>query len=177
MKLKTTIMMQCFLIILVFRASGQQMPKDNIPNALNAAGGYRELNNELYDFNIGEMVLVETFSVQQYLLSQGFLQPYFTLTSVVPTTPTPVDNNVITPNGDGKNDVLYISGLEKFPENRLRIFDRAGRLLYSVYSYKNDWNGIYQGTQLNEDTYYYVLDLGPGYASFKGFVSVIHDKF
>lgn len=62
--------------------------------------------------------------------------------------------NVITPNGDGKNDVFRINGLELHPNNTLSIFNRWGNEVYrSNGSYKNDWNG----NGLNEGTYYYVL--------------------
>ena len=62
--------------------------------------------------------------------------------------------NVITPNGDGKNDVLYIDGLELYPEHSLSIFNRWGSEVYrSKGPYKNDWNG----NGLNEGTYYYLL--------------------
>ncbi|MBB2144863.1 T9SS type B sorting domain-containing protein [Pedobacter sp. LMG 31464] len=64
--------------------------------------------------------------------------------------------NVITPNGDGKNDVFRIDGLELHPNNILYIFNRWGNEVYrSNGSYKNDWNG----NGLNEGTYYYVLKI------------------
>ncbi|MEE1943744.1 gliding motility-associated C-terminal domain-containing protein [Pedobacter sp. KR3-3] len=64
--------------------------------------------------------------------------------------------NVITPNGDGKNDVFKIVGLELHPENTLSIFNRWGNEVYrSNGPYKNDWNG----NGLNEGTYYYLLKI------------------
>jgi len=64
--------------------------------------------------------------------------------------------NVITPNGDGKNDVFRIDGLELHPNNTLSIFNRWGNEVYrSNGPYKNDWNG----NGLNEGTYYYLLKI------------------
>ena len=64
--------------------------------------------------------------------------------------------NVITPNGDGKNDFFVIDGLELNPVNTLSIFNRWGNEVYrSNGSYKNDWNG----NGLNEGTYYYLLKI------------------
>jgi gliding motility-associated-like protein/uncharacterized repeat protein (TIGR01451 family) len=64
--------------------------------------------------------------------------------------------NVITPNGDGKNDVFHIDGLELNPVNTLSIFNRWGNEVYrSNGPYKNDWNG----NGLNEGTYYYLLKI------------------
>lgn len=61
--------------------------------------------------------------------------------------------NVITPNGDGKNDVLKIEGIELHPENNLSIFNRWGNEVYRSKGYKNDWDG----RGLSEGTYYYVF--------------------
>ncbi len=68
--------------------------------------------------------------------------------------------NAITPNEDGKNDVLMIDNLDKYPENELIIFNRWGDILYKSKPYINDWNGSNQtGNPLPEGTYYYVLRL------------------
>lgn len=64
--------------------------------------------------------------------------------------------NVITPNGDGKNDVFRIDGLELQPDHTLSIFNRWGSEVYrSNGPYKNDWNG----NGFNEGTYYYLLKI------------------
>ncbi|MFD0941344.1 T9SS type B sorting domain-containing protein [Pedobacter boryungensis] len=64
--------------------------------------------------------------------------------------------NVITPNGDGRNDVFKIDGLELHPNHTLFIFNRWGNEVYrSNGPYKNDWNG----NGLNEGTYYYLLKI------------------
>ncbi|RYF24934.1 MAG: DUF11 domain-containing protein [Flavobacteriales bacterium] len=64
--------------------------------------------------------------------------------------------NVITPDGDGKNDVLKIPGIKAYPENTLSVFNRWGNEVWHS-------NGVYQenwsGEGLNEGTYYYKLSL------------------
>ncbi len=68
--------------------------------------------------------------------------------------------NAITPNDDGKNDVLVIDNIEKFPEAELTIFNRWGDILYIAKNYNNTWNGTNQnGNPLPEGTYYYILRL------------------
>jgi gliding motility-associated-like protein len=68
--------------------------------------------------------------------------------------------NAITPNDDGKNDVLIIDGLDQVGENELVIFNRWGDVLYKSKPYKNEWRGTNQsGAALPEGTYYYVLRL------------------
>lgn len=65
--------------------------------------------------------------------------------------------NIVTPNGDGINDHFVIENIELYPNNTLVIFDKAGRVLYSVRGYKNEWDGKLNGVPLHEGTYYYVL--------------------
>lgn len=73
--------------------------------------------------------------------------------------------NLITPNGDGKNDVLEFQGLGKFRENTLKVFNRWGDQVYSKVNYQNDgerFDGTYKGSPLPAGTYFYVLSLRSG---------------
>ncbi|WP_421938727.1 gliding motility-associated C-terminal domain-containing protein [Pedobacter sp.] len=155
-------------------AKGQVTP--GLPFTFNSAGGYGTVNGFLIDFNLGELVLVETFDQSPGLLfSQGFLQPY--LLAPAPVNDVFVTNNILTPNNDGKNDLLEIKGLENYPNNTLSIYDRAGRKVFSTTDYKSNWNGMVDGKALHEDTYYYILDLGKSRAKITGFVSIVRDGY
>ncbi|WP_346319720.1 gliding motility-associated C-terminal domain-containing protein, partial [Chitinophaga sp. YIM B06452] len=61
--------------------------------------------------------------------------------------------NVITPNGDGVNDVLRIKGLGKYKNPELIVINRWNNLVYRNNNYDNTWNG----SGLQEGTYFYVL--------------------
>jgi len=83
--------------------------------------------------------------------------------------------NVITPNGDGKNDMFIINGLNKFERNKMVIFNRWGDHVYEADNYQNNW--LAEG--LNPGTYYYVLvstDAGGQETTFKGWVQVIKNS-
>ncbi|WP_113661430.1 T9SS type B sorting domain-containing protein [Pedobacter nanyangensis] len=84
--------------------------------------------------------------------------------------------NVITPNGDGKNDVLKIDGIELYKENSLAIFNRWGNEVYrSPGNYINNWSG--EG--LSEGTYYYVLKLVSkegAQSAVTGYITLLRDK-
>ncbi|WP_165501293.1 Ig-like domain-containing protein [Pedobacter psychrodurus] len=82
-------------------------------------------------------------------------------------------NNILTPNGDGKNDFLVINNLQYYPKSLVRIYDRAGRILYTANAYKNDWGGDLNGTYLAEGTYYYIVDLGEDFKAFKSYITII----
>lgn len=92
---------------------------------------------------------------------------------LVPVSKEVSANNVLTPNGDGKNDYLVVNNLQYYQKSLIKIYDRAGRVVYTTNSYKNDWSGDLNGTTLAEGTYYYAIDLGPGFKPFKSFITII----
>ncbi|WP_167021447.1 gliding motility-associated C-terminal domain-containing protein [Chitinophaga sp. Cy-1792] len=84
-------------------------------------------------------------------------------TSTVTKNPgTPDDDlfipNVVTPDGDGKNDNFVIPGIDKYPGSTLLIYNRWGNQVYQNKNYNNTWNG----KDLNEGTYFYILKLNKG---------------
>ncbi|MCX2576159.1 gliding motility-associated C-terminal domain-containing protein [Pedobacter sandarakinus] len=158
----------CALLVFAARETKAQ----TLPSTLNAASNYGNINNQLYDFSIGEMILVQTFQSPNVVLTQGFLQPFLMVQN---TTDVTIVNNILTPNADGKNDFFVVKGLENHPKNKLTIFDRGGRTLFITENYQNNWDGYFNGNPLIEDTYYYMLDLGVD-GTVKGFISVLHKK-
>ncbi|MBC3540039.1 gliding motility-associated C-terminal domain-containing protein [Rufibacter sediminis] len=84
-------------------------------------------------------------------------------------------NNILTPNGDGKNDVWVIWNINTYPGSKLRVFDTAGRVVYETENYANDWNGTYNGSPLAQGVYYYVIDLGSGISPAKGALTILRD--
>lgn len=85
-------------------------------------------------------------------------------------------NNMITPNGDGKNDTWIVKNILLYPNNELRIFDREGRVVFTMFGYDNSWDGMFNGIPLQEDTYYYILTLDSGKGKKTGFISIVRDK-
>lgn len=86
-----------------------------------------------------------------------------------------ISNNVLTPNGDGKNDYWVIQDIALYPGNNVTVFDKGGRVVYTKQGYNNEWDGTLNGKPLAEGTYYYVVDLGPGQRKFKGFISIVRN--
>lgn len=71
--------------------------------------------------------------------------------NVVPAT---IENiNVVTPNNDGINDVLFFNYLDFYPNAQIQILNRWGQLIFESEDYQNDWNGAL----FTEGTYFYKL--------------------
>ena len=76
--------------------------------------------------------------------------------------------NLLTPDGDGKNDFLRIDGLEAVTDNTLLIFNRHGVKVFETKNYNETTNvfrglsngraTISRGEQLPTGTYYYILN-------------------
>jgi gliding motility-associated-like protein len=76
--------------------------------------------------------------------------------------------DIMTPNGDGLNDVFVIRGIHKYPNNTLEIFNRWGVKVYETQGYgvnDNFFRGysdgrvtISRGERLPVGTYYFVLN-------------------
>ena len=60
-----------------------------------------------------------------------------------------------TPNNDGHNDLWQISAVNKFPNSKISIFDRYGKLLAELSSNDSGWNGIYNGNEMPSDDYWF----------------------
>ncbi|MEO9869146.1 PKD domain-containing protein [Ekhidna sp.] len=89
--------------------------------------------------------------------------------------------NVFTPNGDGVNDIFMIEGIEDYPNNIVKIFNRWGNPVFEIEGYNNrdrawesDTNtGLVLGDKFVPDgTYFYVIDLGDGSKPVSGFVVI-----
>jgi len=82
--------------------------------------------------------------------------------------------NVFTPNGDGKNDLWNIQGLEIYPSVVVKVINRWGDLMFeSSVGYTEPWDGTYNGTASPSATYYYIIDLGDGEESVTGTINII----
>lgn len=65
--------------------------------------------------------------------------------------------NVITPNSDGKNDLIDFSEISKYGSFEGGIFDRYGKNLFKLSTKTPVWNGKDSGRSLPTGTYWYRL--------------------
>lgn len=81
----------------------------------------------------------------------------------------------ISPNGDGKNDLWHMIGIEQFPDNFVQVFNRWGNLVYEQKGYTNNeaWDGQWNGKMLPDGTYFYLLELGGNGGRLSGWIQIL----
>lgn len=141
-------------------------PANNLPNTdADAELDYRDIDDD----DDGLMTIDEDMNTDGNYANDDvdadgipdYLEPNFTGDDIEVF-------NVITPNGDGIHDVLAINGLENYPNNTIRIYNRWGVLVYVTKAYNTQGN-IFDGTsegrvtvdvdnKLPVGTYFYILD-------------------
>ena len=86
-----------------------------------------------------------------------------------------------SPNGNHNNETWFIQGIENYPNNSVKVFDRWGFLVYQKQHYENftsPWDGRgnmaqQSGKLLDQGTYYYILDPGSEMKTMTGYVVII----
>ncbi len=69
--------------------------------------------------------------------------------------------NVITPNGDGINDVFVPISMRSIERLRTYVYDRWGNLLSVSENKEVLWNGTYKGNPVPEGVYFYKIEIVP----------------
>lgn len=146
---------------------------------LHASGGF---NYEWYGINLmynttadpdAEPIYSTTYIVYG-TDAEKRCHAYDTIAVFVTPSDDVVFYNTFTPNADGNNDTWYIGNITKYPNNRLEIYNRNGKLVFKQHGYDNLWDGkSYLGETLPATTYYYIMDLGNNAGVYKGTVSIV----
>jgi gliding motility-associated-like protein len=90
--------------------------------------------------------------------------------------------NGISRNNDGQNDIFEIACIQDFPRNNVKIFNRAGTLVYEANGYDNQdvfFDGVSNrgisilGTNLPDGTYFYIIDKRNGSEPRTGYLELL----
>jgi hypothetical protein len=90
--------------------------------------------------------------------------------------------NLVTRNTDGKNDAFVVDCISRFPNNNVKIFNRAGVKVYEADGYDNNEkvfrglgeNGVYTtGNDLPVGTYFYIIDKRDGSKPKTGYLELV----
>jgi gliding motility-associated-like protein len=124
------------------------------------------------------VVPVGTSTITVIVTAQdGITKTSYTVTLYKASPPTAIiPTNILSPNGDGKNDGWVVKDIELFPDNEVTIYDKGGREVFRKKGYHNDWDGTIGGATLSQGTYFYVVEFGPGIAPVKGFITILRNQ-
>jgi gliding motility-associated-like protein len=84
-----------------------------------------------------------------------------------------------SPNGDANNDFWTIRGIEYYPDNEVKVFNRWGNLVYETSGYNNSsssWQGqvngkLSIGSNAPDGTYFYTIKVN-GNKPISGYVII-----
>ncbi len=103
-----------------------------------------------------------------------------------PNNPEPIDPddpalngpllafNLITPNGDGRNDVWAVAGLQDLGSYHIRVVTRTGQPVFETDNYRQDWSGIHLGRPLPAGVYYYSIVIAGQKKAVTGYVTILY---
>ncbi len=69
-------------------------------------------------------------------------------------------HKLFSPNNDNIDDLWIIDGITNFPTCSISIFDKQGVKIFEANPYLNTWDGTYNGQDLVQGVYYYVIECG-----------------
>jgi len=80
---------------------------------------------------------------------------------------------IITPNGDGRNDTWQLRNAWLYPDAEIFVYTRWGKLVYHSRNATDEWDGTFNGKVLPNDSYHYVIHLNDGSEPRTGIISII----
>jgi gliding motility-associated-like protein len=97
---------------------------------------------------------------------------YFTMDK--PECPVNISRQ-FTPNGDGYNDLFYISNLNYYPNFELEIYNKWGQRVHHQKNSFTPWDGKWAGANVPDGTYYFVFffDTADKNKLLKGDISIL----
>lgn len=120
--------------------------------------------------------------VQGFAMSGSFIPDDYEIITFaaggIPSELLTLDNYLVTPNGDGANDVLEFPELELSPNNHMRIFNRDGLKVFDQQNYTNEFSGfsnvnnfvVSRNEGLPSGVYFYIISMEDLGLDFQGFL-------
>ena len=85
-----------------------------------------------------------------------------------------VVSGILTPNSSGSERFWKVINLEKYPINRVAVFDKNGLPVFSTSNYQNNWSGTFKNSPLPGGSYYYIIKKGNGEMAEEGWLYITY---
>jgi len=123
-------MKSIFMLLGICGASMVAQAQSIGPSTLNAAGGSRVVNNNSYEWSIGEMAVTSTFAGPTLVVTQGVLQPNIA-TSAVTNIPGAISGLHVYPNPVTDGQLYLNPSFKSGGQLIFRLTDAAGKTVLS----------------------------------------------
>jgi gliding motility-associated-like protein len=150
-----------------------EIQNPEVPFSINASTGILVLNGRIdyekkrqYDVWVkitdsGNPALIDSLSIRVNVLDE-------IEDDILPSA------DLVSPNGDEKNDTWKITNVALYKDFALDIVDENGQSVYSIPSnYNNDWDAKFRGSPLPSGVYYYVFKSNTNGKLYKGYITVV----
>ena len=157
-----------------YRILERDLESDFIENSALAVGSSPENQDDVTDVSDDGIDDDDNTQDDPTIVEISYIPPYFEIF------------NLVTSNQDGLNDYFKIAGIENFPDNNVKIYNRWGVLVYEVDNYGNSSQSqnvfkgfsagritINKGVRLPYGTYYYLIEFkgeNPGSKTYSGYL-------
>jgi len=122
---------------------------------------------------VSDTLDVGSYDIKVVTQDSGYVSESNYVICVQPAPPIITIPNVMTPNGDQRNDYFVIRNLLQYDHRPLIIKNRWGRTVYQSDQYNNDWNGM----GVPDGVYYGVVQiiLNGQIQSYPFMVTILHN--
>ena len=113
------------LFLLVFAAAGLNAQMLT-PTVISSTGGYSSNANGSLSYTVGEMTMVQTFSANGHILTQGFQQPNDNVTGLIDLTQDEFGSFVVYPN-PAVDNMWFGFQLPEAGKVQITLYDAIGQ--------------------------------------------------
>ncbi|MEO6632293.1 MAG: gliding motility-associated C-terminal domain-containing protein, partial [Mucilaginibacter sp.] len=138
-------------------ATGYQVSTDNGLTFTAPSSGANGTTHLVTGLSVGQTVSIIVRATGPSECQQSSNSAVATATVPSPLTDEIYIANAFTPNGDGKNDVVYVHS-ENIKSLKFYIYSQWGELLFTSLNQQNGWDGTYKGQKEPVGVYVYYFE-------------------
>jgi gliding motility-associated-like protein len=137
-------------------ATGYQVSTDNGVTFTAPSSGSNGTSTTISNLQEGQTIILIVEAVSDYSCQTSNTSVPITAIAQYPQNDIIYVANAFTPNGDGKNDIVYVHG-NGIESMNFHIYDQFGELIFTSNSLTQGWDGTYKGNKQPVGVYVYYV--------------------
>jgi len=138
-------------------ATGYQVSTDGGQTFTDPSSGSDGLTHTVSGLQAQQTVSIIVRAIGSSACAQSANSASVTGTAASPLGDQIFVPNAFTPNGDGRNDIVYVRGTN-ISSLKFYIYDQWGELIYTSLDQTNGWDGTYKGSKEPVGVYVYYVE-------------------